>query len=67
MGTNTQRRNAPGVEGSAIAMDPTQPVYDPTSPFDGFFEFRDGKRGENTLTMTAEVFTPKESLFLIKR
>jgi len=40
--TNTQRRNAPGVEGSAIAMDPTQPVYDPTSPFDGFFEFRDG-------------------------
>lgn len=40
--TNTQRRNAPGVEGGAIAMDPTQPVYDPTSPFDGFFEFRDG-------------------------
>lgn len=40
--TNTNRRNAPGVEGGAIAMDPTQPVYDPTSPFDGFFEFRDG-------------------------
>jgi TonB-dependent starch-binding outer membrane protein SusC len=40
--TNTQRRNAPGVEGGAIAMDPTQAVYDPTSPFDGFFEFRDG-------------------------
>jgi len=40
--SNTQRRNAPGVEGSAIAMDPTQPVYDPNSPFDGFFEFTNG-------------------------
>ena len=31
-----------GAIGAAIAMDPTQPVYDPTSPFDGFFEYRTG-------------------------
>jgi iron complex outermembrane receptor protein len=31
-----------GAIGAAIAMDPTQPIYDPTSPFDGFFEFRTG-------------------------
>lgn len=32
-----------GAIGSAISFDPTQPIYDPTSPFDGFFEFRDGE------------------------
>ncbi|MCF6240091.1 MAG: SDR family oxidoreductase, partial [Bacteroidales bacterium] len=31
-----------GAIGAAIAMDPTQPIYDPTSPFDGYFEFRTG-------------------------
>lgn len=31
-----------GAIGGAIAFDPTQPVYDPTSPFDGYFEFRNG-------------------------
>ena len=30
-----------GAIGAAVAFDPTQPVYDPTSPFDGYFEFRD--------------------------
>ena len=29
-----------GAIGSAVAFDPTQPVYDPTSPYGGFFEFR---------------------------
>lgn len=29
-----------GAIGAAVSMDPTQPVYDPTSPFGGFFEFR---------------------------
>jgi TonB-linked SusC/RagA family outer membrane protein len=28
-----------GAIGSAISFDPTQPVFDPGSPFDGFFEF----------------------------
>ena len=32
-------RFADGVEGSAIYMDPTQPVYDADSPFGGFFEY----------------------------
>lgn len=36
--SNTSRRNAPGVEGSALLMNPTQPIYDPNSPFDGFYE-----------------------------
>ena len=31
-----------GAIGAAIAFDPTQPVYDPDSPFDGYFEFRNG-------------------------
>ena len=30
-----------GAIGAAVSFDPTQPVYDPTSPFGGFFEFRD--------------------------
>ncbi|MFO7718863.1 MAG: SusC/RagA family TonB-linked outer membrane protein [Gillisia sp.] len=29
-----------GAIGAAAAFDPTQPVYDPTSPYAGFFEFR---------------------------
>ncbi|MHA6280308.1 SusC/RagA family TonB-linked outer membrane protein [Salinimicrobium sp. CAU 1759] len=29
-----------GAIGAAVAFDPTQSVYDPSSPFDGFFEFR---------------------------
>lgn len=37
---NFRRRNAPGVQGAALRMAPTVPVYDPNSPFDGgFFEF----------------------------
>lgn len=37
--TNERSRFADGVEGTAIIFDPTQPVYDPTSPFGGFFEY----------------------------
>lgn len=37
--TNEKSRFADGVEGTAILFDPTQPVYDPTSPFGGFFEY----------------------------
>jgi iron complex outermembrane receptor protein len=32
-------RFANGVEGAAISFDPTQPIFDSNSPFDGFFEF----------------------------
>ena len=37
--TQTNRRNAPFVVPNALKMDPTQPVYNPNSPFGGFFEF----------------------------
>jgi iron complex outermembrane receptor protein len=37
--SNQKNRFADGVEGSAIRFDPTQPVYDSTSPYDGFFEY----------------------------
>lgn len=32
-------RFAEGVEGNALRFDPTQPIYDATSPFGGFFEY----------------------------
>jgi len=31
-----------GAIGAAVSMDPTQPVFDATSPFGGFFEYRTG-------------------------
>lgn len=37
--TNEKNRFADGVEGSALRMDPTQPILDPTSPYGGFFEY----------------------------
>lgn len=40
--TNEGNRFADGVEGSAITFDPTQPIYDASSPFGGFFEYRNG-------------------------
>lgn len=39
--SNQKNRFADGVEGAAIRFDPTQPVYDPTSP-SGFFEYITG-------------------------
>ena len=43
--TNQKNRFAAGVEGAAIRFDPTQPVYDAESPYDGFFEYRNGQPG----------------------
>lgn len=40
-------RFAEGVEGAALQMDPTQPVYDSTSPFGGFFEYHIDGEEEN--------------------
>lgn len=34
-----KNRFAEGVEGAALIMDPTQPVYDLDSPFGGYFEY----------------------------
>ncbi len=36
-----KNRFAEGVEGAALRMDPTQPIYDVNSPFGGFFEYFD--------------------------
>ncbi len=36
---NERNRFADGVEGSALRMDPTQPIYDANSPYGGFFEY----------------------------
>ena len=37
--SNETNRFAGGVEGSAIRFDPTQPIYQAGSPFEGFFEY----------------------------
>ena len=34
-----KNRFAEGQEGNSLTFDPTQPVYDSNSPFDGFFEY----------------------------
>ena len=49
--TNEKNRFAPGVEGSALSFDPTQPVYDAASQFGGFFEYRN--TAVNTTTVDA--------------
>lgn len=36
---NERNKFTPGVEGSALTFDPTQPVYDANSPYGGFFEY----------------------------
>ncbi|WP_438711712.1 SusC/RagA family TonB-linked outer membrane protein [Aquimarina muelleri] len=40
-----KNRFAPNVEGAAITFDPTQPVLDASSPYGGFFEYRDSSTG----------------------
>ena len=35
-----KNRFAPGVEGAALEYNPTLPVYDPTSKYGGFYEYR---------------------------
>jgi len=37
--SSVHNRFAEGVEGDALRFDPTQPVYDTSSPFGGFFEY----------------------------
>ncbi len=42
-----KNRFADGVEGTALYFDPTQPVYDATSPFGGFFEYHNNGEPNN--------------------
>jgi iron complex outermembrane receptor protein len=44
--SNERNRFANGVEGNAINYDPTQPVYDATSPYGGFFEYYNHSNNE---------------------
>jgi iron complex outermembrane receptor protein len=39
-GSRTNDRFSPGVVGAAMEMDPTQPVFDPTSPWGGYFVWK---------------------------
>lgn len=39
-GARTQDRFSPGVVGAAMEMDPTQPIYDVTSPWGGYFVWK---------------------------
>ncbi|MFD0990990.1 SusC/RagA family TonB-linked outer membrane protein [Mariniflexile jejuense] len=39
-----------GQIGAALQYDPTQPVYDPSSPFDGFYQHRNGSLLSNGTT-----------------
>jgi len=45
---NEKNRFADAVESNAITFDPTQPVYDPTSIYGGFFEYYNQSNGEVT-------------------
>jgi TonB-linked SusC/RagA family outer membrane protein len=46
--TNEKNRFADGVEGAALAFDPTQPVYDNNSIYGGFFEYYNPSNNELT-------------------
>ena len=59
--TFEKRRFANGVEGAAIAFDPTQPVYDVNSPFGGFFEY-DSINPDGSLNNILAVSNPVASL-----
>lgn len=52
-----KNRFASGQQGNAITFDPTQPVYDPNSPFDGYFQYykdnHDGVINKSDLTERA--------------
>jgi TonB-linked SusC/RagA family outer membrane protein len=43
--SDERNRFADGVEGTAIRFDPTQPVYQAGSPFEGFFEYYNPTNG----------------------
>jgi iron complex outermembrane receptor protein len=45
--SNQKNRFADGVEGAAIRFDPTQPVYDPSSP-SGYFEYITGYNAQGS-------------------
>lgn len=64
---NESNRFADAVEGGAIYMDPTQPVYDTNSPFGGFFEYHtDGVRNNGGRNPLASLLQ-RENIGAVKR
>lgn len=61
-GSRTNDRFSPGVVGAAMEMDPTQPVFDPTSPWGGYFVWKN-EAGEYERQAT---INPVSSIDLIK-
>ena len=49
--TNEKNRFADGVEYNALHFNPTQPVYDATSPYGGFFEYYNVNDANNALLL----------------
>lgn len=48
---NEKNRFADGVEGSAFRFNPTQPIYQPGSPYGGYFEYYNAADPNNALTL----------------
>jgi len=48
--TYERNRFASGQEGNALTFDPTQPVYDPNSPFGGFFQYHNANDDDELTT-----------------
>jgi iron complex outermembrane receptor protein len=46
-GSNTKDEFAPGILGSAVSFDPTQPVRDVDSPYGGFYEWEENLPEDN--------------------
>ena len=60
-------RFADGVEGSAIYMDPTQPIYDANSPFGGFFEYHTDGEPQNANRNPLASLLQRENISNVKR
>ncbi len=61
-GSRTKDRFSPGVVGPAMEMDPTQPILDPTSPWGGYFVWKN-EAGEYERQAT---INPVSSLALVQ-
>lgn len=61
-GSRTNDRFSPGVVGQAMEMDPTQPILDPTSPWGGYFVWKN-EAGEYERQAT---INPVSSLDLVE-
>lgn len=64
-GSFEQRRFAnSGAIGSAVYFDPTQPVYDPSSPYGGYFEW--ASKDPNTGAITLNKLAPRNPVAMLE-